>query len=203
KLPSWSRVLIAFVSVGMLTILGGITSLTLSVKRTFENAQNPAFIARVARQIALFPNPLPKDYSYYVGLDLRLFSMVAINYKNDRQQLMFIGINNSPQPETSPDGAESLQDSAKVLRKACELGVTTLSTQSRFRQINSKGAWLIADQRIPYITGELEDVKGTGLIGCNLNRRTGRTLLLYAVQPGDGKFETRVVTDLLQYIRAF
>ncbi len=202
RLPSWSRVLIVFVIAGMLTVVTGIASLTLSMKQTFQNAQDPAFIARVARHIAVFPNPLPKDYSYYLGLDFRLFTMVAINYKNDKQQLMFIGISNNPQPDT-PDGMESLQDSAKVLRKACDLGVTTLSTQSRFKEIDSKGAWLIANQRIPYITGELEDVKGAGLIGCTLNRQTGRTMLLYAVQPGDGKFKTRIVTDLLQHIRSF
>ena len=191
-LPLWSRALIAVVTLVILTSFTGVIGAAIVVKKQFEHAQEPASIANLARRIVLLPEPLPKGYTYVLGVDLWMFQIITIDFMKGKQQLVFFGC---PTSET--------MDSREMLTQAYEQGVNTFEVQTKFSDVLSEGSWLIQGVQIPYRVGKLSGSDGTGLVACFVNQQRKKALLLYAVQPTGEQFDMKVCTNLIQDMQGF
>ncbi len=200
-LPLWSRLLIVLVSMMFFGSIYGIVLGTVSFKKAFENCQETSHIKQVAQKILKFPTPLPSGYKYSLGVDLDFFGMnvkfVGIDYKEGKQQLLFVSLN-SINPDRSP---------RTMLQSAYDIGVNTPSVSGKFTETLSKGRWTFEGSSMPYIVGKLKDVddkEHVGLVACMIMPEKKRTLFLYAVEPGEKeKFDINVSMGLLKEIRGF
>lgn len=203
-LPLWAKGLITMVALGMVGCLATIIIGTAAFKQLLESAQDQAYIKSVAQKMVKLPDPLPKKYSYMLGVDFfGMMQVVSIDYANEKQRLVFVSC---PTDMTSKE----------MLTTTYERGIITSNTQAQFTDVLSEGSWLIQDTQIPYRVGKLEGNEGLGLVACRSTiddqieaeqaglappqrgPRTGRALILYAVQPRGEKFDMNVCTDLLQ-----
>lgn len=200
-LPLWSRLLVVLVSFMFFSSIYGVVMGTVAFKRAFENCQETAHIKQVAQRILKFPAPLPEGYKYSLGVDLDFFTanikFVGIDYKEGKQQLLFVALN-SVNPERS---------TRVMLQSAYDIGVNTPGVSGRFTETLSRGRWTFEGSSMPYIIGKLKDIddkEHVGLVACMLMPEKKKTLFLYAVEPGEKeKFDINVCVDLLKEIRGF
>ncbi len=214
-LPIWARALITFVLGAIISLAAATIGTVVFLRTTLQHSQDPRFIARVAQDVARFPDPLPKGYSYIFGVDLGLVKIISIDYENGKQQFAFFTYDNKQRLEegmgipslegsAAPIGSESRGPSPqeKSLDRAYECGVNTFKVQARFSNMISRGSWLIQGVQIPYRLGKLADNRGTGLIACIADQRSAKETLFYAVQEGKD-FDMKICTNFLQDIKGF
>lgn len=198
-LPGWSRVLIATVVVLFLGSISSIIYGASEFQKAFQQSDDPVYISKVAKRIAAFPEKLPSDYKYVFGADLNLFwsvnmRLVAIDYKEGVQQLIFIGFNQKSKPQ-------------EMLGEAYRIGINTHGFSGRFTKSVSQGSWTIQGTRMPYVIGKVKGSDGNmhiGLVSCMSVPKKNKTVLFYALQPNEKeKFDINVCIELLKVIASF
>ncbi len=191
SLPAWSKALIAFVALGMMAVLACVIIGTAVLKQQFDLSSNPKAISQLARSMVLLPEPLPKGYSYFLGMDLFLLKTVTIDYEDGKlkQRLVFF---------SCPTGEKT--DAKEMLQQTFEQGIGTITGDagSKFTEVLSEGAWLIRDTQIQYRIGKLDENAGTGLVACVVDERQKRALIIYGIQPHSETFDIHPCTNLLE-----
>lgn len=189
RLPLWSKALIVMVLMVFAGSATGTVALALALKSRLDPAYNRAHIARLANEILGLPDPLPEGYSYYFGIDLWVFKHVTIDYKDGREQISIFLFNQASNPD-------------EMVRTIFQsYGINTIRLGADFTRELGRGSWDLPGGRMPYIFGKIKEKSGkehTGLVACSSNVKARRTILLYAVQPGETKsFDMRPCIDLL------
>ena len=196
-LPTWAKVLIGLVAggmvIGILAIVGGVWYFGNMMKQ----AQDPTAIAKTARQIAEFPDPLPQGYQYKLALPIAGINTVAIEHDPDKQMIMFVSY---PQNDKS--------DPKKLIDEVYEKGFSPPGQGGggKIEEVKSRGTELVGGAEMPYIVGSMTDKSGTkieGMIGCVVSKDKGKTVLIYGMQPGEGAYRLDVTKDLLKTIKTF
>lgn len=190
-LPAWSKALIVFVGLGMLTAFSAVIIATAVLKQQFDLSSNPKAISQLARSMILLPEPLPAGYKYYLGLDLLLLKTVTIDYQGGKQRLVFFSC-----------PVNEKVDAKQVLAQTFEQGLGTITGDagSKFSGVLSEGRWYIRETQVPYQIGRLEGDAGTGLVACVVDENQKKALIIYVLQPKGETFDTKPVTDLLQAV---
>lgn len=191
-LPAWSRALIVFVVLGMIAVFSAVIIGTAILKQQFDLSANPKAISRLARSMILLPDPLPKGYSYFLGMDLFLLKTVTIDYENGslRQRLVFF---------SCPTNEKT--DAKEMLQQTFEQGIGTITgdAASKFTDVLTEGAWMIRDSEIVYRIGKLDgENAGTGLVACLVDENQKRALIIYGIQPNSETFDIKPCTNLLE-----
>lgn len=198
-LPTWSRLVIILVLIAFWGSISGIIYGVYSFQQTFQNAENPKYIAKVASDVATFPEPLPKDYKYIFGVGMDFLhavavKIVAIDYKKGKQQLVFISVNQK-------------QKVGSVLEDAYRIGINTPKYSGKFTKIIRQGSFTIQGRTMPYIIGNVTDTVGKkhiGLVSCVVAPKKQKTIIFYSIQPNEKeKFDINVVVKLLTQITSF
>lgn len=193
-LPVWARALIVFVAFGMLAALSAVVIGTALLKQQVDHSSNPQSISRLARTIILLPDPLPKGYTYFLGMDLFLLKTVIVDYeKGDlKQRLVFFSC-----PTNDKTTAK------EMLAQTFEQGLGTITGEAgqKFSEVLSEGAWVIRDTEIQYRIGKLEgDAGGTGMVACLVDDNLRKALIIYGIQPKGDSFDTKPCTTLLENV---
>ncbi|MBZ0187570.1 MAG: hypothetical protein K8F91_15085 [Candidatus Obscuribacterales bacterium] len=187
-LPSWSRAVIALVLILITGSVGLCIFGTVALKSRFDHAYQPDHISRLAAHMIGLPAQLPPGYKYYFGVDLGVIEHITIDYKKGRQQISIFLLNQANDPDKLV---------ATIYQK---YGINTIQMGADFTSQLGKGSWNLPFGHMPYICGKIKEKSGkehVGLVACMSNKKD-KTILLYAVQPGElEKFDTKPLVDLL------
>jgi hypothetical protein len=181
--------------------------LIFATKNILQQAVDPALIKRAARGIARFPEPLPSDYRFGIGLDLASLKMITIEHEPDKQQIFILsqaGMENSDDKSLGADA---------VVKRIYDAGITIPtngpSLAAHFVDKKSEGEIDVAGKKMFYIVGWLTDNENNkleGLVGCILlksAKQNDRSILVYALQPDGKPYNFDVTKKLLESISAF
>lgn len=182
SLPGWAVALIVFVLTSYVAIYMGGIALIFLAKQVTQNCLAPAEIAKVAKSIAKFPDPLPKGFAFAFGIQVGPLSIITIEHQPDKQTLTM-----------AAEERVEMADAATLLNQAYDMGVNIPSTgfpvYAHFKTLKQKGQTEIAGEKMPYMLGELEDSNGKkaeGFIASIAAKSVKKNILIFGLQPPDG-----------------
>lgn len=196
-LPTWSKVMIAFVLVSMVGSIVLFVFAMFFLQKMARQATDPKLVVQVAKQIADFPEPLPNGYRWEVGVSVpKIVPIVSANlsHQPDNQVIEFL-----------LDRPKQYEDAKTYLDRALQLGGNDV-LPSQICTIEKRGEETIAGEKMTYIVGEFKsagDNKMGGMVGCLSIKNKRKTILIYAFQPSGSPYNAKVTTDLLNSIKGF
>ncbi len=193
-LPSWAKILIG----ATVVVLVGVVALVVGVGLFFGNmvkqAQDPAAIARVARSIATFSEPLPAGYKFSMGIDIAGIKTVTVEHQPEKQMLIVMSF---PKKEKA--------DPQTLVNELYERGVNTPQASAKFQEVKTRGTEKVAGQQMPYIIGTMTDRVNNrfeGLVGCIVSPTRNETIFVYGIQPPGSPYNFDVTRGFLQTIKS-
>ena len=198
-LPTWAKVLIGLVLVGVIVFIIGVVGLIWFFQKTVKEAQDPAAIAKTAKEVARFPDPLPEGYKYTFALPLAGINTVSVEHEPSKQMIMFISY-----PQVEKSSPQELVD--KVYQAGIQTPGQSDIKGGKIEDIKSRGTETVAGETMPYIVGTLTDKSGTkfeGMVGCLVSPAEKKTVFIYGMQPTGGDYKLDATMDLLKQIKGF
>lgn len=198
-MPTWAKVLIGIV---VFAIVGGIIALVglvYFVQDTIKKAQDPAMIARTARSIADFAEPLPAGYRFELGLDLFGVKTVTVEHDPDRQTLIFM---TAPQKENMD--AQALVN--RLFAAGIKVPTHPEAASGRFESEKLRGTDTVGGENMPYIVGTMTDKSGSkfeGMVGVVVSKARNKTIIVYGIQPGQSGYNLETTRTFLRTIKRF
>lgn len=195
KMPVWAKILIALVVFGIVSITSIAIGGAFFVQKVYHDALDPQMIKKAADEIAVFSEPLPKDFKYLFGFSNKLlgFDLLVLDNSVAKQYLMFLKY------------TEQETDSQKLVDRLFESGFATPQTNVKFEAVKGKGNFEVAGQTMPYIVGEGMDAEGhklQGLAACVVKKETHKATVLYGVQFSEKDYDLAVTEGLLKTIKS-
>ena len=193
--PIWARIVVALVLTGWLAFLGVSTYFGFGLVQLLKEATDPVLVARDARQIAQFPEPLPAGFKYtFTGIPFN-YSLMTLAYVPDAT--VFV-IGTKPTSDLGTDDAVKLVDNPK------DFGLPNVYGDMKIEQ---KGELDLDGKKMQYVAGSSSNGRDHSIgcfIGCVMmpskdekNPANKNALIVYAVTPGkigeDSPLETKGV----------
>lgn len=198
-LPTWAKVLIGMVVFAIISGIIAVVGLVYFVQDTVKKAQDPAVIAKTAREIAEFTEPLPAGYKFALALDMFGVKTVTVEHDSDKQTLIFM---------TAPPKED--MDANALVTKLFEAGIKAPThpeaAGGRFDKEKSRGTETVGGEPMPYIVGTMSDKSGSkfeGLVGAIVSKPKHKTVIVYGIQPGDQGYNMETTRTLLKTIKGF
>src|SRR5262249_28675916 len=91
-LAGWVKVLLAVVIVGFIVCAIAVVGIGSLFMNTAKSMMDPSKIKEVASQIATFPEPLPGDFKYIMGIDVMGVKTVSMQSAQTGQSLTFMTV---------------------------------------------------------------------------------------------------------------
>jgi hypothetical protein len=193
-LPTWAKVVIGLVVVVILGVGGLIVGGIVFFQSVVKQSQDPVAMARVARAIAQFPDPLPAGYKLTMGIDLAGVKTVTVEHEADKQLLIMMSF-----PKKDKRDAQS------IVNELYEHGVQTPQASAKFQEVKSKGTEQVAGQDMPYISGVMTDSTGTkfeGLVACIVSKDKDETIFIYGIQQPGAPYNLEATMTFLKAIKS-
>ncbi|MBX9770438.1 MAG: hypothetical protein K2X29_03660 [Candidatus Obscuribacterales bacterium] len=195
KLPTWAKVLIALVIVGIVGLTTVAIGTVFLVQKVYRDALDPAMITKAAAEIATFSEPLPKDYKYLLGFSNQALhiDLLAIDNTTGGQFLMVLKY---PEKE---------EDATKLVDRSYESGFSTPQATAKFESVISRGEFVVGDRKMPYVLGNMTDQEGRklqGLVGCVVKKETHEAIVLYGVQFPGKDYDMAITEGFLKTIKS-
>jgi hypothetical protein len=199
RLPSWAAALIVFVlALYLILYLGGI-GLILFTKQMTVRSLDPLQIAKVAKEVANFPEPLPSGFVFVFGIKVGPVNIITIEHKPDKQEITLAAEQRSSEGEAKD-----------LLKQAYDMGINLpaagLPSSAHFKAPRVRGEAEIAGEKMPYLIGELEDGSGQrkeGFVGSILAKSTKKSILIFGIQPSGGPYDIEETLSLLKAVHGF
>lgn len=195
-LPTWAKVLIGLVVVGIIGIVGLIAGVIVLSQNAVK--KDPAAVEKMAASIATFDKPLPPGWTYVVGIDAVIVKTVTVMHDADKeadQQMVYVA--SFPKKEKI--------DADTLASKMLEMGISTPDASAKFEKVNAKGNETVAGQSMPYVTGILTDKSGkkfSGMAGCLVSPTKNETIFIYGIQAKGENYNMDVTRQLLAAIKS-
>lgn len=194
KLPTWAKVLIALVIVGIVGLTTVAISAVFFVQKVYREALDPAMITKAAAQIATFSEPLPKGYKYLLGFSNQALHIDLLALDNSGGQ--FLMVLKYPEKE---------EDATKLVDRSYESGFSTPQATAKFESVISRGEFVVGERKMPYVLGNMTDQEGRklqGLVGCVVKKETHEAIVLYGVQFPGKDYEMAITEGFLKTIKS-
>jgi hypothetical protein len=190
-LPTWAKVLIVLVIVG---IVGSIT-LGIGMFFMFKHmfVQEPKELKQLAAQTVTLQDPLPAGYNLNMGLDMFGPKVLTFSHDGDQQMIVLISF---PKAESNPKA---------MIKDITEHGVDTGSGRTVAEEIKQQGQAVVGGEEMSYVVGTMTDKSGRhqGMLGVLVPKNKEKTILIYAVQPNKEPYSFEVTQNFLKAVKSF
>jgi len=194
--PTWAKILIGVVVVGIIGSIALAVGMVFFFQNMVKQSQDPVAIAKTAKSIATFADPLPSGYKFSMALDIAGIKTVTVEHQSDSQMLTFMSF--PKKDETS--------DPQALVDKLYETGIQTHQTSAKFNEVKKKGSMDVAGETMPYIVGEMQSDSGKkfqGMVGCIIPKGKSETFFVYGMQPQGKDYNLDGTEEFLKTIKGF
>lgn len=194
-LPTWAKVLIGIVVIGMLGVAGVVGAGIYFVSKMSNEATDPQAIARTAAQVATFQEPLPAGYKFVMGIGLAGYNLVTAEHEPEEQTIILISY-----PVKQKESAQ------EILDRMFDSGLSAGSVNAQFSGEKTKGEMGVAGQSMPYVLSTVTDGSGKdfkGLLGCIQVPDKNKTVLVYGMQPEGDTYKLEITEGFLKAVKKF
>lgn len=197
-LPTWAKILIGIVVGGIVIGAIAIGGLVWFVGKTVKEASDPVAVARTAKTIADFADPLPAGFKYVLALPLAGINFVTIEHESDKQVVTIVSY---PKQETS--------DAQQLVDRFYQAGIQSGAEKTaggKLEDVKVRGTETVGGEPMPYLIGTLADKGGAkfeGFVGCVLPKGKTKTVIVYGMQPAGTGYNVESTKELLRSIKGF
>lgn len=168
--PIWAKMLVSCVLTGWIAFAGLFTYFLFGCVQLLKEATDPVIIAREAKRIVQFADPLPEGFKYtFTGIPLN-YNLMTMAYKPDGT-VFVIG--------TKSKSELGSKDARKIVENPKDFGLPNVYGEMKLEQ---KGSIDVAGENLEYVSGSStnQDHSIGCFIGCAMLKNDS-ALIIYAV----------------------
>ena len=194
NLPLWSKLVIGFVLACTVTLSTLMIFWMARAPREIKNIKDLSNAPAIANSLAQFNDTLSSGYKIDLAISFGPYNVLEfINDKLSEKIVIF--------------WSDLKVDLQNKLQSSYNIGLSTPAYQAKFIKKLSEGSLNVANEKMFYIIGTLEDINSRkqypGLVGCINLTNKNRIITLYACQDHNQTFDLESFQQFLKCIVKF
>ncbi len=194
KLPLWSKLVIAFMAVSIMSVCLIIAVFFHHAPSEIRKINDLSHAGQIAASLAQFKQPLPAGYKIDLAISSSIYNVIEVFNSNLNEKIIFFWTNMNLDPKNK-------------LKNSYNIGISTPKFNAKFIKELGSGSLSVGGENIPYLTGILEDDKTkhhfTGLVGCFKLKDKPRVVTIYDCQFNNSNYNLDQLTSFLKSIVQF